>query len=92
MIEPYQAIGLVPTMWGIRHRDEIGHRDRLAGTGSLAERRIVGVDSAVAAYGRPVGVNIAKDGSLLVADDVGGKVWRVTSATPRALPPKVASR
>ena len=23
MIEPYQAIGLVPTMWGIRHRDEI---------------------------------------------------------------------
>src|SRR6478736_5045630 len=24
MIEPYQAIGLVPTMRGIRHRDEIG--------------------------------------------------------------------
>jgi predicted amidohydrolase len=23
MIEPYQAIGLVPTMWGVRHRDEI---------------------------------------------------------------------
>ena len=23
MIEPYQAIGLVPTMRGIRHRDEI---------------------------------------------------------------------
>jgi predicted amidohydrolase len=23
MIEPYQAIGLVPTMWGIRRRDEI---------------------------------------------------------------------
>ena len=44
------------------------------------------------AYGRPVGVIIAKDGSLLVADDVGGKVWRVTSATPQALPPKVASR
>jgi glucose/arabinose dehydrogenase len=41
------------------------------------------------AYGRPVGVQIGKDGSLLVADDVGGKVWRV-SAT--ALPRKVASR
>jgi hypothetical protein len=23
MIEPYQAVGLVPTMRGIRHRDEI---------------------------------------------------------------------
>ena len=32
------------------------------------------------AYGRPVGVNIAKDGSLLVADDVGGKVWRVSAS------------
>ena len=33
------------------------------------------------AYGRPVGVQIASDGSLLVADDVGGKVWRVSAAT-----------
>jgi glucose/arabinose dehydrogenase len=40
------------------------------------------------ARGRPVGVQIAKDGSLLVADDVGGKVWRVTAA----LPQKIASR
>ena len=40
------------------------------------------------AYGRPVGVVIARDGSLLVADDVGGKVWRVTSASPAA---KIAS-
>ena len=31
------------------------------------------------AYGRPVGVQIARDGSLLVADDVGGKVWRVSA-------------
>lgn len=30
------------------------------------------------AYGRPVGVQVAKDGSLLVADDVGNAVWRVT--------------
>ena len=30
------------------------------------------------AYGRPVGVQVARDGSLLVADDVGGKVWRVS--------------
>ncbi len=31
------------------------------------------------AYGRPVGVAVAPDGSLLVADDSGGKVWRVTA-------------
>ena len=27
--------------------------------------------------GRPVGVAMAKDGALLVADDVGNTVWRV---------------
>ena len=31
-------------------------------------------------YGRPVGVAIGPDGSLLVADDVGDAIWRVTSA------------
>jgi glucose/arabinose dehydrogenase len=29
-------------------------------------------------YGRPVGVMIGPDGSLLVADDVGDAIWRVT--------------
>jgi glucose/arabinose dehydrogenase len=32
------------------------------------------------ARGRPVGVAIARDGSLLVADDTGNKVWRVAAA------------
>ena len=32
------------------------------------------------AHGRPVGVAMDHDGALLVADDVGGMVWRVTSA------------
>ncbi len=31
-------------------------------------------------YGRPVGVCIGPDGSLLVADDVGDVIWRVTGA------------
>ena len=31
-------------------------------------------------YGRPVGVAIARDGALLVADDVGDVIWRVTAA------------
>jgi len=33
-------------------------------------------------YGRPVGVAIASDGALLVADDVGDVIWRVTAARP----------
>jgi glucose/arabinose dehydrogenase len=32
------------------------------------------------AQGRPVGVAFAGDGALLVADDTGNRVWRVTSA------------
>ena len=31
------------------------------------------------AFGRPVGVAIDKRGALLVADDVGNVVWRVTA-------------
>ncbi len=31
-----------------------------------------------ASYGRPVGVTLGPDGSLLVADDVGDVIWRVT--------------
>jgi glucose/arabinose dehydrogenase len=32
-------------------------------------------------YGRPVGVAVAADGSLLVTDDSGGKIWRVVVET-----------
>ena len=31
------------------------------------------------AYGRPVGVAVDSRGGLLVADDVGDAVWRVTA-------------
>ena len=40
------------------------------------------------ARGRPVGVEIAKDGALLVADDVGNTVWRVTGALRSAQAPQ----
>jgi glucose/arabinose dehydrogenase len=41
------------------------------------------LDASGHAQGRPVGLAIAHDGALLVADDVGGRVWRVTpAATP----------
>ena len=33
-------------------------------------------------YGRPVGVAIGPGGCLLVADDVGNVIWRVTAARP----------
>jgi glucose/arabinose dehydrogenase len=35
------------------------------------------------AYGRPVGVTLWTDGSLLVADDSGKKVWRVSATSSR---------
>ena len=31
-------------------------------------------------YGRPVGVAVAGDGAVLMADDVGDVIWRVTGA------------
>lgn len=46
------------------------------------------------AYGRPVGVMVDKAGGLLVADDVGNTIWRVTSAgatTASALPTPAGS-
>ena len=38
------------------------------------------VNEAGEAQGRPVGVAIDRSGALLVADDVGNRVWRVTNA------------
>ena len=35
-------------------------------------------------YGRPVGVTLGPDGSLLMADDVGDVIWRVTGADDQA--------
>ncbi len=37
------------------------------------------VDAKGEAMGRPVGVAVDKPGALLVADDVGGRVWRITA-------------
>ncbi len=34
------------------------------------------------AYGRPVGVAVDSRGAVLVADDVGNTIWRVSSAAP----------
>jgi glucose/arabinose dehydrogenase len=37
-------------------------------------------DESGHAHGRPVGVAVDKHGAVLVADDVGGRIWRVTPA------------
>lgn len=39
------------------------------------------------AQGRPVGVALDKSGALLVADDVGNTIWRVTGQTAPDAPP-----
>ena len=41
------------------------------------------VDAGGDALGRPVGVAVDRAGALLVADDVGNIIWRVTSATAK---------
>ena len=40
------------------------------------------LSSEKTAYGRPVGVALDKRGALLVADDVGNVIWRVSAAQP----------
>ena len=48
-------------------------------TGGLINSRVVGfLNADEKAMGRPVGVVIDKQGDLLVADDVGNKIWRVS--------------
>jgi len=51
-------------------------------TGSMVDVLGGFLDTDLNARGRPVGVAIARDGALLVADDVGNAVWRVSAATP----------
>lgn len=39
-------------------------------------------------WGRPVGVAVARDGALLVSDDGGGSLWRISYARAATEPPK----
>ena len=55
----------------LRQRPPVRAAARYSPSGFLAP------DESVS-YGQPVGVAIARDGALLVADDVGNVVWRVT--------------
>jgi glucose/arabinose dehydrogenase len=42
----------------------------------------LGATSPAKVWGRPTGIAIAKDGSLLIADDVGQTIWRIAWAGP----------
>ena len=48
-------------------------------------------ESKFEAYGRPVGVTELPDGSLLVADDSGGKMWRVALRASKTSKPKCSN-
>ena len=72
LLESQHAERLRRRLRAVRERPPSGPpRDIL--TGFLAPDEKV-------SYGRPVGVTLGPDGSLLVADDVGNVIWRVTGA------------
>ncbi len=52
-------------------------------SGAMADVLTGFLDAGDNAHGRPVGVAIDKRGGLLVADDVGNAVWRVSPAKSR---------
>ena len=52
-------------------------------TGSIKVVLFGFVDADGNARGRPVGVAVDGRGGLLVADDVGNSVWRITPASER---------
>lgn len=49
----------------------------------------VNLDGTV--WGRPVGVTVMQDGSLLVSDDGSGSIWRVSYESPASVTPKSKS-
>jgi len=46
-------------------------------TGFLASNGVN--DTPIQQWGRPVGVTVARDGSLLVSDDAGNRIWKVSA-------------
>ena len=67
VMEPQSAERIQGNLRALPKRQAGGPRDIL--TGFVNERG--------EALGRPVGVAVGKGGALLVADDVGNKIWRV---------------
>jgi glucose/arabinose dehydrogenase len=49
----------------------------------MAQDVLTGFIEGNTAHGRPVGLAVDRQGALLIADDIGGAVWRVTAASAR---------
>ena len=45
--------------------------------------RFIASEERKEVYGRPVGLAVLADGALLIADDAGGRIWRVRYTSPR---------
>ena len=58
----------------------VGFADGAAGKAKPIDVLTGFLDDKGAAHGRPVDVTADAKGALLVSDDVGGMVWRVTKA------------
>jgi len=50
-------------------------------TGFLASNGTNG--TPIQQWGRPVGVTVARDGALLVSDDGGDRIWKISASAPR---------
>ena len=46
-------------------------------------RNVDGSLSPITQWGRPVSLTIAGDGSLLVSDDQGGRIWQIRYRNPQ---------
>jgi glucose/arabinose dehydrogenase len=57
-------------------------------TGEYEDFVIGFVVNDASAWGRPVGVTVAPDGSLYVSEDLGGTIWRITATSSRAEDPR----
>src|SRR5438876_188981 len=68
MIEPYQAIGLVPTMRGIRHRDEIRVNIEHISHLVKAAARLSSLDLSVRLSASPEGALQGVNGEVVVLD------------------------
>lgn len=53
----------------------------MTGTGSIHNSTCAAGKKTV--HGRPVGVALDRTGALIVADDVGNTVWRVSASAGR---------
>ncbi len=70
----------------VRFRDGVPARIEDFMTGFLVTaggRNADGSLSPITQWGRPVGLTVAGDGSLLVSDDQGGRIWQIRYTNPR---------